>query len=75
MKSPADEAGDSFLFSPKVFLEFGRGRAFVVGQVADNLSVLQQSNTCGDVHGMLQVMTGNDDGCTRFLGVVRNEML
>ena len=24
---------------------------------------------------MLQVMTGNDNGCTRFLGVVRNEML
>ena len=59
----------------EVVLQFCLGTAIGVGQVADDLSFLQQGDAGGDVDGVLQVMRGDEDGGARLVVVLCQEVL
>ncbi len=63
------------LFCSEIFLKLGGGTAFGIGQVADDLAMLQQGDAGGDVDSMLQVMAGDDDGSASLTGIVGDEVL
>ena len=63
-----------WLLSTKVGLKFGTCAAFVVGQVADDDTMLQQGDTGRDVYRMLQVVAGDEDGGTCLLLVVGKQV-
>ena len=63
------------LFCSEVFLQFLGGAAFAVGQVADDDAMLQKGDARRDVDGVLQVMAGDEDGGSRLLGIVLEQVL
>ena len=65
----------SSLLGSEILLQFCRGAALSVGQVADDDTMLQQGNAGRDVYRMLQVVAGDEDGGTRLLLVVGKQVL
>ena len=63
------------LFGTKIGFQFCAGTALAVGQVADNDTVLQQCDARGDVYRVLQIVAGDEDGGTRLLLVVSEQVL
>ena len=51
------------------------GAAFDIGKVADDLTFLEEGNARGDVDGVRQVMTGDENGGSRLAVIIGEDVL
>ena len=86
MRMPASESMDSYVERPciggdesilqfKVVLQFCRSLSVGILYVADNHAMFQQGNARTDVHGVLKVVTGDEDGGSGLPVVILQEVL
>jgi hypothetical protein len=59
----------------EVVFEFVTGTAFGIGKVADDLTFLEEGNARGDVDGVRQVMTGDENGGSRLAVIIGEDVL
>ena len=63
-----------FLSDFEIVVERCQCLPVVVSEILDNLSVLQQYDTGGDIDKMLEIVTADEDGGTRAAMIVEQEL-
>ena len=59
----------------KVFVQLLAGTGIGIRQVSDDLPLFQQGDACGDVYGMGKIMAGDENGGSRLMIIVGEDML